>query len=148
MLSRRHHGGEHETHLAVLQYRDPYRKGQQPAGACGQLPDHRPALGDHLGEARRFGQGPSRCLALGGDPLHDLPIGGGEQDRQPARHQRQDPPDQGGEVVQVAGQQQGGLGERLQDGHGAVQFAFDGGGRLAAGLQRTLFGFVLLVLYQ
>ncbi len=144
---RRHHGSQHEVELPVAEYRYPYRKGELPGGSAGQLADHRPVLGNHLGKAVRFGQGTPRCPIVGRDPPHDLAVGSGEQYRPPPRDQGQYPSDLGGEVVEVL-VQQGRLGERLQDGHGTAQFDFDGGRRLATGFQRPLLRFALLVLHQ
>lgn len=143
---RCHHRGQHEIQPTFAQHRDPDRKGQQPGGSAAQLPDHRPALGEHLGKAVRFGERPTSGPVDARYPPDDLALRRGEQHRSPTGHQRQDAPDQGVEIAQVTRPQQGRLGQRLENGHRTAQFAFDDGGGLATGLQGSLFGFVLLVL--
>lgn len=143
---RGHHGGQHEVQLAAALHRHPHRKGQLAGGPLAQLANDRAPLGDGLGKAFRLGQRSRGLPVVRRDTADHLAIRRGEQHRAPPRHQRQDPLDQGGEVIQVARRQQGRFGQGLEDGHRAVQFALDGGGRLAAGFQRPLFGFVLLVM--
>ena len=143
---RSHHGGQYEVQLAVALHRHPYRKGELAGRTLAQLPNHRAALGDDLGEAFRLGQRPRRLPVLRRDAADHLAIRGGEQHCPPPRYQRQNPLDQGSEALQVGRRQQRRLGQGLKNGHRTAQFALDGGGGLAAGFQGPLFGFVLLVM--
>ena len=143
---RCHYRGQHEAQPTLALHRHPYWEGQLAGGPLAQLTDDRATSGDHLGEAFRLGQRARGLTLLRRDAPDHLAIRRGEQHRAPSRRQRQAPLDQGGEALQVARRQQGRLGQGLEDGHRTAQFALDGGGGLAAGFQRPLFSFMLLVM--